>query len=181
MAIWNFGWVFWVVWAGVCGDNFGFVVQCARVDCVNDSGAECIGVSVALCAIYVRCKCGVPTMGFLELCLGIGVLAMVLVGFPWPGTGSVAVPVVYQQVVLARQVAKTYGQRTIVDTHDTRIQRRYRSGAAMHTLDLAVAVEQNRPVGFTHSGRTSRSGTIFVADQGRVTVGVGFGQIRMRP
>ncbi len=120
-------------------------------------------------------------MGLLDLCLGIGVLAMVLVGFPWPGTGSVALPVVYQQLVLARQVAKTYGQRTTVDTQDNRIQRRYRSDAVMHTVELAVAIEQNRPVGFTHSGRTSRSGTIRVADQGRVTVGVGFGQIRMRP
>jgi hypothetical protein len=105
-------------------------------------------------------------MGLMDMCVGLGLMA-ILIGLPW-------------YVVLARQAAKTYAKRTVVYAQDNQIQVRYDSDAVIQTVGVSAPVSQNRPVGFTHLGRTSRAGTIVVGDEGRITVGVGFGQIWMR-
>ncbi|MDG2265104.1 MAG: hypothetical protein P8L47_03165 [Candidatus Marinamargulisbacteria bacterium] len=116
----------------------------------------------------------------MELCVSMGVMAMVI-GLPWYGRISIDLPVVYQQVVLARMVSKTHAKRTVIHAHSNRIHVADGPNSFIRTLAVASPVSHNRPVGFTYNGRTSRAGTITVGSQGRVTVGVGFGQVRMRP
>ena len=118
-------------------------------------------------------------MGLMDMCVGMGLMA-ILIGLPWYGRVTLDRPVVYQHVVLARQAAKTYAKRTVVYAQDNQIQVRYDSDAVIQTVGVSAPVSQNRPVGFTHLGRTSRAGTIVVGDEGRIPVGVGFGQIWMR-
>ncbi|MGA0242540.1 MAG: hypothetical protein ACO3K7_06085 [Candidatus Marinamargulisbacteria bacterium] len=118
-------------------------------------------------------------MALTELCLGLGIITTIIALSGYSRI-NMDVPSVYQQVVLARQAAKTYAKRTVVYAQDNQIQVRYDPDRVIQTIAVSSPVSQNRLVGFTHAGRTSRAGTLVVSGQGRVTVGVGFGQIRMQ-
>lgn len=134
----------------------------------STSGSGCLGFSL------------------LELLIGLGVLGTVLamsIGGNWRLVSDLrkktAAYQAYQTVVLARDMARQFDSTVLIDTTDNTIQLS-RNGTLVTSTTLHYDTTQSRQIGFTASGRTSRSGSLTIGER-TISLGIPYGQLSLKP
>ena len=131
---------------------------------------------------------GSGCLGFslLELLIVLGVLGTVLamsIGGNWRLVSDLrektAAYQAYQTVVLARDMARKFDSTVLIDTADNTIQLS-QNGTTVASTSLQYDTTQSRQIGFTDTGRTSRSGSLTIGER-TISLGIGYGQLSLKP